>query len=232
MIILQGKKMRIAVFAALFLLVATGIFSQDEQRYIPEELLRPRRDEAPRYPIDTVIGPLGQGQASTEAYQFARNVASALLAGGLDAPILSTVDRVFLESCMDILDMVNPRVFRLGSGREEPDGSVSFLVRFVGREQGLTGEMYIRFEEQLPDPLPQVDAVETETEIDIEFTEEQIDDEQVPSLPPPVPAPAVIVPVRRVWVFEDLIMEEPRNREEENRGSRHLYDFPPYERFF
>jgi hypothetical protein len=226
MIILQGKKMKIAVFAALFLLVATGIFSQEDKRYIPEELLRPRRDEAPRYPIDTVIGPMGQGQASTEAYQFARNVASALLAGGMDLPVLSTVDRVFLESCMNVLETVNPRVFRLGSGREEPDGSVSFLVRFVGREQGLTGELYIRFEEIPSAPLPPVDEAETE----IEFTEGQDDDEQDPLLPPP--APPVIVPAKRLWVFEDLIMEEPRNREEENHDSRHRYDFSPYERFF
>jgi hypothetical protein len=201
---------------ALFLLMVISIFSQEENRFIPEELLRPRRDEAPRYPIDTVIGPLGQGQASTEAYQFARNVAAAFLAENINVPIFSTVDKTFLESCMNVIEIINPRSFRLGSGREEPDGSVSFLVRFIGREQGLTGELYIRFEEQRPDLPTQV----TETEL----TEEQ--GEEI------TPAPVVNIPVRRGWVFEDLIMEEPRNREEENRESRHRFDFSPYERFF
>jgi hypothetical protein len=219
------EKTRVAAFVALFLLGLTGIFSQEEQRFIPEELLRPRRDEAPRYPIDTVIGPLGQGKASTEAYQFARNVASALLAGNTDASVLSAADKGFLESSMDVLGTVNPRSFRLGSGREEPDGSVSFLVRFIGREQGLTGELYIRFEEQRSDPPPPVNEEETE------LAEEQEDDAPTWEISPEY-APVVIAPPRRIWVFEDLIMEEPRNREEENRENRHRFDFSPYERFF
>jgi hypothetical protein len=212
-----GVKIRILAFAALFLLGMTGIFSQEEQRYIPEELLRPRRGEAPRYPIDTVIGPLGRGQASAEAYQFARNVASALLAGNLNASVLSAVNKGFLENCMNHLQTVNPRFYRLGGGREEPDGSVSFLVRFVGRERGLMGELFVRFEEQRSNPSPQANEAETG------LTGEQGDD---------TGAPLVNASARRVWVFEDLIMEEPRSREEENRESRHRYDFSPYERFF
>jgi hypothetical protein len=219
------EKMRVAAFATLFLLGLTGVFSQEEQRFIPEELLRPRRDEAPRYPIDTVIGTLGQGNASADAYQFARNVASAFLAGNINASVLSAADKGFLASSMDVLGTVNPRSFRLGSGREEPDGSVSFLLRFIGREQGLTGELYIRFEEQRPDPPPQVNEVETER------AEEQEDDTPTWEVSPEY-APVVIVPPRRIWVFEDLIMEEPRNREEENRENRHRFDFTPYERFF
>jgi hypothetical protein len=216
-------KIKITAFVALFMFGLTFIFSQEGQRFIPEELLRPRRDEAPRYPIDTVIGQLGQGQASSEAYQFARNVASALLAGSMNAPVLSAVDKGFLESCMNILSAVSPQSFRLGSGREEPDGAVSFLVRFIGREQGITGELYIRFEEQRPDPPPQINETESE------LTEEQGDNASSEEMPL---APVVNVPVRRIWVFEDLIMEEPRNREEENRETRHRFDFSPYERFF
>ncbi|MCL2128116.1 MAG: hypothetical protein FWH38_07675, partial [Treponema sp.] len=39
-------------------------------------------------------------------------------------------------------------------------------------------------------------------------------------------------PAERVWYFEDLVLEEARGREEENREIRHRFDFPPYERFF
>ncbi|MDR0323969.1 MAG: hypothetical protein LBI12_05960, partial [Treponema sp.] len=40
---------------------------------------------------------------------------------------------------------ITPRNFRIGGGREEPDGAVSFLVRFLGRDYGITGELYIRY---------------------------------------------------------------------------------------
>jgi hypothetical protein len=39
-------------------------------------------------------------------------------------------------------------------------------------------------------------------------------------------------PVAQIWFFEDLILEEARNREEENKEDRHRYDFSPYQRFF
>ena len=59
------KQIKFAAFAAWFLLCTVTIFPQDEfiQRgSIPEELLRPRRDEAPRYPIDMVIGTLDRAR--------------------------------------------------------------------------------------------------------------------------------------------------------------------------
>ena len=161
-----------ALFAALFILGTAAIFPQSDD-YIPEELLRPRRDEAPRYPIDTVIGTLGQGRASPEAYAFARKIAAALLAGDIDSSVLSAISRSLLEDCMDKLQEINPRYFRLGSGREEPDGAVSFLIRFAGREQGITGELFIRFAElrrPAPPPPPPVTEVE-ETTSDLESEE-------------------------------------------------------------
>jgi hypothetical protein len=167
-------------------------------------LLRPRREEAPRYPVDTVIGPIGQGRASAEAYGLARRVAAALLAGNMNAPVLSSVNKVFLEGYMSALNVVNPRYFRLGSGREEPDGSVSFLVRFAGREQGITGELFIRAEERVTNPPPPPVTEETE---------------QAPI-------------VEKRWIFEDLILESPRSREEEIIENRQRFDFSPYERFF
>jgi len=206
---------------------------------IPEELLRPRREEAPRYPVDTVIGPLGQGRAPEEAYTIARNTAAALLAGNINAPVLSSVNKVFLEGCMDMLNTVNPQFFRLGGGREEPDGSVSFLVRFVGREQGITGELFIRFEERRREPQPAVveaepAAVEAEPapEGEAEAEEEGEGEDDFTEQVIPVQVQPQSVPAEKVWLFEDLILEEARSREAENGENRHRFDFSPYERFY
>jgi hypothetical protein len=214
----------------LFLLGTDGVFSQEsntanefsQRGTIPNELLRPRRnEEPPRYPIDMVIGPMGQGRASEEAYQFARRIAVALLDGNTNSPALSSANRVFVGNCITALNVVTPRFFRLGSGREEPDGAVSFLIRFAGREEGITGELFIRHKEQKPPAPPPPAAVEREAEENAEEIVEEIAEETLP------PAPVV-----RVWVFEDLVLEEPRTREAENNDSRHRYDFSPYERFF
>jgi hypothetical protein len=243
MLKVMRKELRATVLAALFLVGAASVFPQDEMAQrgsIPEELLRPRRDEAPRYPIDTVIGPLGQGRAPQEAYEIAKNTAAALVTGNMDVSVLASVNRVFLEDCMSQLNAINPQFFRLGSGREEPDGSVSFLVRFVGREQGITGELFIRFEEQRPEPRPaavepkpepEEAAVESELESaeEGELVEQAAEPVQVAA---PVQAPPPNVPAKKTWLFEDLILEDARSREAENGENRHRYDFSPYERFF
>jgi hypothetical protein len=264
------RKIIIAALPVLFLLGTDGVFSQEsnaadellQRGAIPQELLRPRKDgEPPRYPIDTVIGPLGQGKASDEAYRFARRIATALLDGNLNSPALSSANKVFVENCITALNVVTPRFFRLGGGREEPDGAISFLVRFAGREEGIMGELFIRHKEQrppapppppaapatpLPDenPDPQETAAEGEVEKiakekveevaagkaeDVAEGEVETDaaEEIAEETPPPPPAPVV-----RVWVFEDLILEEPRTREAENSEAKHRYDFSPYERFF
>ena len=248
-----------ALQAGLFLLGTGVIFPQGintadeiaQRGAIPEELLRPRRDEAPRYPVDTVIGPLGQGRASDEAYRFARNVATALLAANTNAPALSSANKVFLGNCLSALSAINPRLFRLGSGREEPDGSISFLVRFAGREEGITGELFIRVIEQHPRPISsnnpdqEENTVQANSEEDLPLEENDLPEENTllegnaapeggddfiteETEPPPPP----IISVVKVWIFEDLILEEPRSREAENRESKHRYDFSPYERFF
>ena len=239
------------MLAAALLLVAGSLFSQNmgtdasaeamQRNSIPEELLRPRREETPRYPVDTVIGPLGQGTAPREAYEVARRAAEALLAGSKNAPVLSTVNSVFVESCISALNGVTPRLFRLGGGRQGPDGSVSFLVRFAGREQGITGELFVRLEERRSVTIPPVNESETNAENEVEgdvpetaeaaaLNEDQSEPQergtQVAQSPP------ANIPVERVWIFEDLILEEARSREAENTESRHRYDFSPYERFF
>jgi hypothetical protein len=216
-------RIRNTLFALLFIFLSGAVFSQSQgtdellQRgSIPEELLRPRREESPHYPVDTVIGPIGQGKASVGAYELARRIASALLAGNINAPVLSSVNKVFLEGCMSALNVINPIFFRLGSGREEPDGSVSFLIRFAGREQGITGELYIRFRERVVNSPPPAARSEGD-----------------PASREPAQAQPVNVPAtEKIWFFEDLILESPRSRVEETFENRQRYDFSPYERFF
>jgi hypothetical protein len=52
-----------------------------------------------------------------------------------------------LETVLEELGLLSPRTFRIGGGRTEADGSVSFLIRFIGRDQGLAGELYLRWED-------------------------------------------------------------------------------------
>jgi hypothetical protein len=168
---------------------------------------------------------LGQGRAPREAYEVAKKTAAALVAGNMNVPVLSSVNRVFLEGCMSRLNTINPQSFRLGSGREEPDGSVSFLVRFVGREQGITGELFVRFDERRPGPPPAAREPDPETAEAADESEPEPETE-------PVQVSAPSVPAVRIWHFEDLILEDARSREAENEENRHRFDFSPYERFF
>lgn len=119
-------------------------FSRTET--IPDTIRRPQRGEAPRYPQDTVIGSLGQGEAAEGAYLFARNLLTAALSKNKGSPALRGLGDSFLADLFKALEPINPQKVRIGGGREEPDGSTSFLVRFIGREQWITGELYLRFE--------------------------------------------------------------------------------------
>jgi hypothetical protein len=146
------RNRRFLFLGAVFLAIAGFSYSQEAESAvppggtIPETLLQPQRGEAPRYPRDVVIGELGQGDAPDGAYRFARSLLSALVTGSRGSPPLSSLDAGFLEETLGGLDAINPRTYHLGGGREEPDGSISFLFRFVGREQGISGELYLRTE--------------------------------------------------------------------------------------
>jgi hypothetical protein len=188
---------------------------------------------------------LGQGKAPKEAYDIARNAAAAFLSGNLNAAVLSPVSKVYLEGWMDMLNEINPQVFRLGGGREEPDGSVSFLIRFAGREQGITGELFVRPEERRQ--TPRITAPPPAEETNIESEAEDGSAIQAEDITAAMPAeeiqieeptaiqaamPVEDASVTYIWLFEDLILEEARNREEENKEDRHRFDFSPYQRFF
>ncbi|MDR1410649.1 MAG: hypothetical protein LBI91_00420 [Spirochaetaceae bacterium] len=136
------------------LVLSAAAFAQEETGAswggsIPEQILRPQRGgEAPRYPRDIVIGELGRGEASEEAYRFARDILSAFLYDNSDAASLSGIGPLLLEETRAALKEISPVKFRIGGGREEDDGNVSFLFRFLGREQGIAGELYIRSQDE------------------------------------------------------------------------------------
>ncbi|MDR1058063.1 MAG: hypothetical protein LBL43_00820 [Treponema sp.] len=142
------------LFLAAALAGAAPVFSQDGEdespvpQTIPQGLLQPWRGEFPRYPQDIVIGELGQGKAPAEAYQFARNLLSGLVQKGGGGTGSSGVGAARLDALSEELKAVEPLKYRLGGGREEADGTVSFVVRFIGRERWISGELYLRQEEE------------------------------------------------------------------------------------
>lgn len=113
---------------------------------IPPVLLRPQRGEALRHPQDVLIGELGRGQASEDAYVFARSLMVALLYKNRNSRLLVPLGSAFWDDFFGTLNQVNPRKYHLGGGKEEPDGSTSFLFRFIGNTQGIAGELYLRKE--------------------------------------------------------------------------------------
>jgi hypothetical protein len=110
---------------------------------IPDVLRIPRRGEALRYPQDAVIGELGRGRAPEEAYRYARLCLEALVSGNREARPLLQAEKALVDRLFEELEPIEPRQFRLGGGREEDDGAVSFLVRFLGREKGRAGELFL-----------------------------------------------------------------------------------------
>ena len=174
------------IFACFFLLLPAFAFSQESVPYrgsIPEELLRPAKGEAAHYPVDIVIGELGRGRASAAAFSYANIIMAAFISDNIEHPALAVINSVIRESYLNLISVIKPVSFRIGGGRVEPDGAVSFLVRFIGREQGITGELYIRY-------------------------------------------------IQERWTFDELLLEEPRDREAEQQQAMQRLDFFPYERFY
>jgi hypothetical protein len=196
------------VIVILSLLVGPHLAAQEETQErdsIPEALRQPQRGEAPRYPQDMVIGSLAQGEVPDEARRFAAEVLSALLAGNREAQPFSGIGSLVREEMFAALGEVEPRRYRIGEGREEADGSYSFLVRFLGRERGVAGELYLRF-----DPVQAKEVVEPVADAD-------------------EPA-ADSTPGEGIWRFDDLLLEEPRDLGDVEQGP--TFNLPPYERLF
>ena len=140
----------ILVFFCFFLLSQTmgqdNAFNAREGGSLPQELERPRHGEEPCFPIDYVIGVLGRCDASEESYRYARLIIAGLAAGNGKTSGVQFSEQKRLSVVQNISGL-GTRSFRVGGGRVEPDGSVSYLIRFLGREKSITGELYLRKEE-------------------------------------------------------------------------------------
>ncbi|MDR2158453.1 MAG: hypothetical protein LBP23_00120 [Treponema sp.] len=250
------------LWAAVCFFSAAAVFPQDENTAagapgpapaasgaatIPEALRRPRRGEAGRYPVDTVIGPLGAGEAGEDAYRFAGELLGALVAGNRGAPALSTVENGTLDTILEDLAEIGPLSCRLGGGREEADGAVSFLVRFIGREKGISGELYIRAGDAgAAADAPAAAISPPQAEDGPAAAEDKAGAGNVPAAgkePAGGISPAAAEGSaetagagggknagKAAWRFDDLVLEEPGDRGAPAVEGR--FDFVPYERFF
>jgi hypothetical protein len=198
--------------SAIIVPVNFALFAQDGGSFtLPPELHRPQYGEAPRFPEDYWIGELGRGDAGEEAYQFARRFVEDL-AGGGQAP-------AHIEAALESLEGLETRNVRIGGGRIEADGSVSFLVRFLGREEALTGEICLRRREQEP-------GVEVS---EISETPEVSETSEVSETPETSERPGVSE--TSAWYVDDLILDQRRPLGESRYGPG-SEDLTPYERFF
>jgi len=154
----MGNRKKTAFILLGLVLLYSGGFAQEEEswggqsRTIPEALRRPERGEAPRYPTDVVIGDLGKGESPDGAYLFAKELLSVLIAGNKESEILKGIGSILTKNIFEEIDDLGPRSYRLGGGRTEADGSVSFMIRFLGSEESITGELYLRQEENPDNP--------------------------------------------------------------------------------
>ncbi|MDR0472692.1 MAG: hypothetical protein LBH43_03330 [Treponema sp.] len=148
----QEALKRVFFFLALTI-ISPAVFPQENSpagskpapidSLIPVSVRRPGREETPRYPRDIVIGELDRGNASQPAWLYARDFLNALIRRDKTARIFTETDSALLGRLFDGLEEANPDKYRIGGGRVEEDGAVSFMVRFLGREQSITGEIYL-----------------------------------------------------------------------------------------
>ena len=178
-----GQKILIFTIVILFcfLLVAQTANSNRAENpmgvsALPPELLRPRYGESPHFPQDYVIGTLGRCDASEESYRYARLIVAGLAAGNGKAEGVVFPEQKRL-SVLKSISGLGTRSWRVGGGRVEPDGSVSYLIRFLGRENSVTGELYLRREEiKTEQEIKPEQEIKQETEIKPE-TENEVKEE-------------------------------------------------------
>jgi hypothetical protein len=193
--------------------------------------------------VDTIIGPLGAGEAEEGAYRFAGELLGALAAGNRGAPALSSIEGGALDTILEGLKAINPASCRLGGGREEADGAVSFLVRFIGREKAISGELYIRTGGDGPaaDGEAAEEALPAEAGNGSAAAGDGAAGEALPAGAGNGSAAAGDGAAEAgdggeksagkvLWRFDDLVLEEPGDRGGPAEEGR--YDFVPYERFF
>jgi len=240
----------------VFFFFGLTLFAQNDIRgasgtsALPLELLRPRYGEEPRFPKDYVIGELGRGDATEETYQMARKIVASLSAGnGLVEEVV--FPRQKRLAALGQLSALGVRSWRVGGGRSEGGGGYSFLVRFLGRERSVTGELYLQW--QTPVVIEEVEAEPVQTALGSEEAAEPGTTEPENAIVETGLAPAeskdaetgreidpgvetVIKEEPKMddiphWRVDDLLLEPPRSLADGLYGPGGA-DMAPYERFF
>ena len=199
-----GKSVKITCLILGLFLLAQAAFSQESSstELVPNVLRTPERGEAPRYPNDLVIGELGRADAPEGAYLLAQSIVSAITDGRRNAQALTESGYSIAESVFEEIRGIRPRYYRLGGGRIEPDGCVSFLVRISGSQESITGELFLRRAE-----ADEIGGSETLSEPEGRSSQSA-----------------------GRWLLDDIIFEDKRTLTDIRDSYR--YDFSPYERFY
>ena len=115
---------------------------------IPQNIQKPSRSEALRYPVDVIIGEIGKGGAPDALYTAAKRLLQALIDGDEERAALSPLKQkeegAYLTRTIAAVKAIYPRRFRIGGGREENDGAYSFILRILGRDKWMSGELFFR----------------------------------------------------------------------------------------
>jgi len=246
----------VILFSVLFMAqteTPNNAFRRGEGGSLPQELIRPRYGEDPRFPRDYVIGDLGRCDASEESYQYARLIVAGLAAGNGKTEGVRFSEQKRLSAVQSISG-IGARSWRVGGGRVEPDGAISYLIRFLGRENSITGELYLRKEEWTPQ-AEEVRLPSSEDKADeesLQAAESQAESPQIAAsqaespqaespqiaasqaTAPQAAAPQAAAPEAVssfVWMVDDILLERPRSLAE-GRYSPGKSDMAAYERFF
>jgi hypothetical protein len=157
----SGAASKIILVCALCFFAAFFLLGQAEAPagVLPDSLKRPEFVTDPLYPRDLSIGELGPGSAPAASYTQARRVLSDLQQAKKTSALLVTIPSETVDTIVSGLEKITPRKFRVGGGQEGVDGSISFMFRFVGREEELSGAVYLRGQEdgswKLEDIIPE-----------------------------------------------------------------------------
>ncbi|MDR0374591.1 MAG: hypothetical protein LBH85_02590, partial [Treponema sp.] len=193
---------------------------------LPASLSRPQKGEAARYPEDMIIGELGIGEAPEEAYDYVKKTLGGFFGQQQEA---EGVSGDVWQRTKSSIGVISPQKFRLGGGRKEADGNTSFIFRFIGREQWVVGEIYVRFQDAAPVTRQEETAAQDDEAVEAAGTVEDGNAEPVAPLDENT-APVDIEYTRAGWRVDDIILDDPKYIGES--GAVYRYDFSPYERFF
>ncbi|OHE77054.1 MAG: hypothetical protein A2413_08080 [Treponema sp. RIFOXYC1_FULL_61_9] len=107
------------------------------------DLIIPGGTERARLPFDFAIGELGERAADSAAYRFALSFASDLSSSKDVSALFLERGKTESEAAAVLLRPIAPKSVRLGGGMPVDGGSYSFLVRFLGEESSVTGELRV-----------------------------------------------------------------------------------------